>query len=76
MYGKRSAVRAKPQLGRSSICLQIAVIALQTQPELGERLPVSDRAVPPVTRLNGTLMARDASPSPCCQPPLMLVRIR
>jgi hypothetical protein len=32
-------------------CLQIAVIALQTQPELGERLPVSDRAVPPVTRL-------------------------
>ena len=39
-------------------CLQIAVIGPQTGTELGGSLAVSNRDMPPMTRLNGTLMAR------------------
>src|SRR5260221_10466725 len=45
------------QLGRSTICLQIAVIGRQTGAELGSALAASDRGVPAMTRVNGTLMA-------------------
>jgi hypothetical protein len=38
--------------------MQIAVLGLTTEPELGRQLPVRDRGVPSLTRANGTLMAR------------------
>jgi hypothetical protein len=39
-------------------CLQIAVIVRVTGSELDDRPPVSDRGVPLLTGVNGTLMAR------------------
>jgi hypothetical protein len=50
-------------------CLQIAVISRQMGAELGGGLAASDRDVPPITRANGTLMARrrpQAGRSPTC----------
>jgi hypothetical protein len=42
--------------------LQIAVIGRQTGAELGGGLAASDRDVPSVTSVNGTLMARRSGP--------------
>jgi hypothetical protein len=56
-------------------CLQIAVIVRVSRPELGGRMSVSDRGVPLLTGVNGTLMVRHEAllfrmevrdrPSPC-----------
>ena len=47
--------------GRATPCLQIAVIDRRTGTELGNGLAASNRDVPPMTRANGMLMARQES---------------
>src|SRR6266571_6337351 len=43
-------------------CLQIAMIVRLKRPEVGGRLSMSDRGIPPLTGINGTLMARRSCP--------------